>query len=96
MVVRGARMMIELLLCIEVAQNVSIRQNSSARPTTMSLEMKIACEKCAAKLEAEARAFICSFECTFCPDCAAQMKNVCANCGGELVVRPRRKPGRSM
>jgi len=38
---------------------------------------------------AEAR--ICSFECTFCADCATtKLRNVCPNCGGELVARPRR------
>jgi hypothetical protein len=37
---------------------------------------------------AEAR--ICSFECTFCPTCAVAMQDICPNCGGELVRRPRR------
>jgi hypothetical protein len=34
---------------------------------------------------------ICSFECTFCADCVTtKLRNVCPNCGGELVARPRR------
>jgi uncharacterized protein len=34
---------------------------------------------------------ICSFECTFCRDCAtAALAGSCPNCGGELVARPRR------
>ncbi|MGZ6049511.1 MAG: DUF1272 domain-containing protein, partial [Phenylobacterium sp.] len=38
---------------------------------------------------AEAR--ICSFECTFCADCASQrLGGKCPNCGGVLVVRPSR------
>jgi len=56
----------------------------------MALEMKGACEKCAAGLAPEGEAFVCSYECTFCAGCAAAMKSVCPNCGGELVPRPRR------
>lgn len=34
---------------------------------------------------------ICSFECTFCSECADGVLNGrCPNCGGELVARPRR------
>jgi hypothetical protein len=35
-------------------------------------------------------AMICTYECTFCEKCAADMKDICPNCGGELVRRPRR------
>ncbi len=52
--------------------------------------MKIACERCQATLGSDGAAAICTFECTFCPDCAATLKHVCPNCGGELVPRPRR------
>jgi len=54
------------------------------------LEMKPECEKCGAPLTPDAAAMICSYECTFCPACAAAMDNVCPNCGGGLVPRPRR------
>jgi len=57
----------------------------------MPLEMRPSCEKCGADLPAANEARICSFECTFCPDCAAGMDGVCPNCGGELVARPKRK-----
>ncbi|MCZ6474488.1 MAG: DUF1272 domain-containing protein [SAR324 cluster bacterium] len=57
----------------------------------MALEMRDICEKCEASLGWEAEAFICSFECTFCPACTAGMAHTCPNCGGELVSRPRRK-----
>lgn len=60
----------------------------------MSLEMKPACETCAAPLALDAVAFICSYECTFCPACAAgRHGGACPNCGGELVARPRRAAG---
>ena len=55
----------------------------------MALEMKEACEKCGRKIGAHEEAFICVFECTFCGLCTAGMSNVCPNCGGELVPRPK-------
>jgi hypothetical protein len=55
------------------------------------LEMRPACERCEAALDPNAEARICSFECTFCPACAAEMDGTCPNCGGELVARPRRR-----
>ena len=57
----------------------------------MALEMKGVCEKCEAALGLDGEAYVCSFECTFCPACAHAMGGVCPNCGGELVRRPRRK-----
>jgi hypothetical protein len=34
---------------------------------------------------------ICSFECTFCMDCAGGvLRGKCPNCGGELFARPTR------
>ncbi len=57
----------------------------------MALEMRGRCERCAAPLPHDAGAWICSYECTFCPACAAAMQHVCPNCGGELVRRPRRR-----
>jgi hypothetical protein len=41
-------------------------------------------------LEAGDLAFICSYDCTFCPACTVSMAQVWPNCGGELVRRPRR------
>lgn len=58
----------------------------------MQLQMKERCRKCGAVLELDGNAFICSYECTFCPDCASDSKGICSNCGGELVRRPRRAP----
>ncbi len=55
------------------------------------LEMRLVCERCGADLPADASgAFICSFECTFCADCADQLDDLCSNCGGELMDRPTR------
>jgi hypothetical protein len=54
------------------------------------LEMRTVCERCNTALPHDADARICSYECTFCPDCAAGFEGRCPNCGGELVTRPRR------
>lgn len=51
------------------------------------------CECCDCDLPADAQnALICSFECTFCSDCAATRlaDGRCPNCTGELVRRPIR------
>ncbi len=55
------------------------------------LEMRPDCERCGADLPAEAPgAFICSFECTYCAECADALDECCPNCGGELMDRPAR------
>ncbi|QWA20971.1 DUF1272 domain-containing protein [Streptomyces osmaniensis] len=57
----------------------------------MALEMRDRCERCeTVQLPPGAPARICSYECTFCVQCAEAMQSVCPNCGGELVPRPRR------
>jgi hypothetical protein len=56
----------------------------------MALEMRTECERCGRRLEQDGPARICSYECTFCAECADAMDGVCPNCGGELVPRPRR------
>ncbi|HEV3328173.1 MAG TPA: DUF1272 domain-containing protein [Acidimicrobiales bacterium] len=66
---------------------VSVRK--TARPM---LEMRAGCERCATTLELDGTAVICSFECTYCEPCGAEMDDTCPNCGGELVARPRRAP----
>ena len=56
------------------------------------LELRPNCECCNKDLPPESRdARICSFECTFCADCAERvLGGKCPNCGGELLIRPRR------
>ena len=59
----------------------------------MALELRPNCECCDKDLPpAAADALICSFECTFCADCATNRLpgGRCPNCGGELVRRPVR------
>jgi len=56
----------------------------------MALEMKTWCEICGRDLAADSEAYVCSYECTYCEKCSANLKGVCPNCGGELNRRPRR------
>ena len=58
----------------------------------MPLELRPNCECCDRDLPPDSRhAYICTFECTYCYECAATKLNfLCANCGGELVRRPIR------
>jgi heme-degrading monooxygenase HmoA len=58
----------------------------------MALEMRAACERCGGALDPAGEAYVCSFECTFCRACHAELRGVCPNCGGELLTRPRRGP----
>ncbi|QTC90887.1 DUF1272 domain-containing protein [Brevundimonas goettingensis] len=56
------------------------------------LELRPNCECCDRDLPpASAEARICTFECTFCADCAeGALKGVCPNCGGGFAPRPIR------
>lgn len=56
------------------------------------LELRPNCECCDRDLPPESQdARICSFECTYCSDCAdTRLQGHCPNCAGELVRRPVR------
>jgi hypothetical protein len=56
------------------------------------LELRPNCECCDVDLPPDSsEAFICTFECTFCSNCAKTVLGLeCPNCGGNLVSRPIR------
>jgi uncharacterized protein len=56
------------------------------------LQLRPNCECCNRDLPPESDAArICTFECTFCADCAdTALKGICPNCTGNLVMRPIR------
>ena len=60
------------------------------------LQLRPNCECCDRDLPPDSdQALICSFECTFCRDCASRLlAGRCPNCGGELLARPRRPAGK--
>jgi hypothetical protein len=54
------------------------------------LQLRPSCERCDVDLPPDsADARICTYECTFCADCAEAMGS-CPNCTGNLVPRPIR------
>ena len=59
------------------------------------LQLRPNCELCNRDLPPESLlARICSYECTFCADCAESvLHNVCPNCGGGFSGRPIRPRG---
>jgi hypothetical protein len=63
---------------------------------TSMLDLRPNCECCDRDLPPQsAEARICSFECTFCEDCAeGVLGGKCPKCGGALVARPIRPPER--
>lgn len=61
-----------------------------ANETSKPLQLKSTCEKCSSTLTPTSEAYICTYECTFCPDCTTTMQHICPNCGGELVRRPKK------
>jgi uncharacterized protein len=60
------------------------------------LALRPNCECCDRDLPPDSRlARICTYECTFCADCADDVfDGICPNCGGELVRRPIRPPSK--
>lgn len=56
------------------------------------LDLRPNCELCGKDLPPQSReARICTYECTYCTDCAENvLHNVCINCGGNLERRPIR------
>ena len=60
------------------------------------LELRPNCECCDRDLPPEsADAVICTYECTWCRDCAEHvLRGVCPNCGGNLQTRPIRPASR--
>jgi hypothetical protein len=56
------------------------------------LELRPSCENCNKRLPYDStEAMICTFECTFCTECVAELlANVCPNCGGGFQSRPVR------
>jgi len=60
--------------------------------TIVALALRPTCEHCNKALPPDSlEARICSFECTFCATCVAEVVgNVCPNCGGGFAPRPIR------
>jgi uncharacterized protein len=60
-------------------------QNSALLKLMTSVKDK--CEKCGKEVPLGKDALCCSFQCTFCPDCATGFNHICPNCSGQLSPR---------
>jgi hypothetical protein len=60
---------------------IVVQEFSNQRRKKMALEMKPVSEKCGGTFAAGDEAYICSYECTLCGNCAAAMDSICPNCG---------------
>lgn len=56
---------------------------------------KSRCERCHRSLLGGDEAFVCSYDCTWCRECAGGFGMKCPNCDGELTLRPRRNARRT-
>lgn len=52
--------------------------------------MKLKCDLCAKTTYHNQDTYICSYENTYCPECASDLNYNCQECKGELVLRPKR------
>jgi hypothetical protein len=52
----------------------------------IGFEVKSSCERCGHRLAGVTDARVCSYDCTFCADCASAMNDRCPNCNGVLAV----------
>ena len=71
---------------------MALRRPEAAGDDSGMLVLRPNCELCDADLPPDAPdARICSYECTFCAECADDvLGNVCPNCGGGFTPRPIR------
>jgi membrane protease subunit (stomatin/prohibitin family) len=65
------------------------REESNGNLLRLMTTPKDRCEKCGIAIPAGNDAYACSFQCTFCGDCADGFGSVCPNCGGQLERSPR-------
>ncbi len=65
----------------------SKREEQNSALLRLMTTAKDKCEKCGKPVPGVADAFCCSFQCTFCPDCASGYNHVCPNCSGQLTTR---------
>jgi membrane protease subunit (stomatin/prohibitin family) len=63
------------------------REEQNSALLKLMTTTKDKCEKCGKSVPDAADALACSFQCTFCPDCASGYNRVCPNCSGELTLR---------
>jgi hypothetical protein len=69
----------------EALLKAATREEENGGLLRLMTTAKAGCEKCSKPLPVRSDAQVCSFQCTFCPDCASAMNQTCPNCGGALA-----------
>jgi hypothetical protein len=69
----------------EALLQAATREEENGGLLRLMTTAKEGCEKCGKPLQVRSDAQVCSFQCTFCPDCASAMNQRCPNCGGTLA-----------
>jgi hypothetical protein len=69
----------------EALLKAATREEENGRLLRLMSTAKESCEKCRKPLPVRSEAHVCSFQCTFCPDCASAVNQTCPNCGGVLA-----------
>jgi hypothetical protein len=69
----------------EALLKAATREEENGGLLRLMTTAKEGCEKCGKPLPVRSDAHVCSFQCTFCPDCAHAMNQICPNCGGVLA-----------
>jgi uncharacterized protein len=62
-------------------------EEKNGRMLKLMTTAKTECEKCHRPMTSPTQGRACSFQCTFCDDCAGALNLVCPNCGGALETR---------
>ena len=74
----------------EALLKAATREEENSGLLRLMTTAKESCEKCRKPLPVRSEAQVCSFQCTFCPDCAGVLNQTCPNCGG--VLAPAAQP----
>ena len=69
----------------EALLKAATREEENSGLLRLMTTAKESCEKCRKPLPVRSEAQVCSFQCTFCPDCASAVNQTCPNCGGVLA-----------
>ena len=69
----------------EALLKAATREEENSGLLRLMTTAKESCEKCRKPLPVRSEAHVCSFQCTFCPDCASAVNQTCPNCGGVLA-----------
>jgi len=59
----------------------------------MKAKTKSKCDNCTRDLIHDNEVYSCRHNCTYCPECAKELNDICPNCMGKLVKRIKSKKG---